>query len=68
MTQAIQQKKSELDDAKRELSTWKQYDAIREDGSGAQDRRHEERGQYLQDRVQCISQELRALEAAQPKE
>jgi hypothetical protein len=48
----------ELTSAQNELSSWEEYDMRREDGSGAQDRRHEERGQNLRDRVWELNQKV----------
>lgn len=41
----------DLQSTQQELSVWDDHDLTREDGSGAQDRRHEDRGSKLRDRV-----------------
>ncbi|MDU4254520.1 hypothetical protein [Pseudomonas sp.] len=61
----IDQKKADLEGAIRELSNWEDYDARREDGSGAQDRRHEERGESLRNRVDQLAREVQDLEKKQ---
>ncbi|HHH9443084.1 TPA: hypothetical protein ACP32N_005072 [Pseudomonas aeruginosa] len=61
----IAQKKAELESAIRELTNWEEYDARREDGSGAQDRRHEERGDTLRERVDTLVKEVETLEKDQ---
>lgn len=54
-TQEIQQK---LDTALRELEIWKDARFTREDGSAAQDRRFEERGESLKQQVDDLSRQL----------
>ncbi len=54
-TQKIQQ---ELDTARRELEIWEDARFTREDGSAAQDRRFEERGETLRQRVAELSRRL----------
>ncbi|HEE8951349.1 TPA: hypothetical protein QH699_003066 [Providencia rettgeri] len=54
--------KAELAEANSELDSWISYDMRREDGSGAQDRRHEEMGQRLHDQVRSLSNKIEALE------
>ncbi|EDP9872010.1 hypothetical protein LSB85_004680 [Salmonella enterica] len=51
---------TELAAAQADLAQWEEYDLRREDGSGAQDRRHEERGENLKNRVWQASQEVEA--------
>ena len=41
----------ELAGAFQDLSMWKEHDMNRRDGSGAQDRRHEETGEWIRERV-----------------
>ncbi|WP_439254468.1 hypothetical protein [Pseudomonas monteilii] len=58
---------AELASAHSAREQWEQYDMVREDGSMAQDRRHEESGEY---RLECIREaaesvrNLRALIAS----
>ncbi len=44
--------------AKHELSLWEQQNLTREDGSPAQDRRFEERGDRLKEEVFALSRQL----------
>lgn len=55
---------SDLDSALRELSSWEEQGQNRRDGSGAQDRRFEERGELLRDRVDGLSSEIEKLKSA----
>lgn len=55
---------TDLDSALGELSSWEEQGQDRRDGSGAQDRRFEERGQRLQDRVDGLSSEINELKSA----
>lgn len=51
---------AELVSAGQELSIWKDHDMHREDGSGAQDRRHEETGEWLRERLREASEKVAA--------
>ncbi|WP_032699580.1 hypothetical protein [Pseudomonas syringae] len=61
MSGTLDDKKAELERAIQELGQWEEYDSRREDGSGAQDRRHEERGESLRKRVAGLSAEVDSL-------
>lgn len=54
-----------LDSARQDLKSWEEYDSRREDGSGAQDRRHEESGQYrreqLEEAAEAVSQQKKLI-------
>lgn len=56
--QALQQ---QLAQYQRELKDWEDQRFTRNDGSPAQDRRFEERGERLQEQVYRLSRELEAL-------
>lgn len=60
---ALEAKKAELAEAKAELDSWREYDLRREDGSGAQDRRHEEMGESLRRAVRALAAEVNKLES-----
>lgn len=60
--ETLDAKKAELAAAESELDSWYEYDARRPDGSGAQDRRHEERGESLCRRVSALTQEVSQLQ------
>lgn len=53
----------QLGTAKRELESWKSYDSRRSDGSGAQDRRHEEAGEGLRETVWQLEQAVKSQQA-----
>lgn len=53
----------QLSAAKRDLSNWVSYDMRRSDGSGAQDRRHEETGEGLREDVRTLEQAVKAQQA-----
>ncbi|MFA0945256.1 MULTISPECIES: hypothetical protein [Pseudomonas syringae group] len=55
MKQVLQQ---QLATAKAELESWEQQGLTRNDGSQAQDRRLEERGESLQERVGELARQL----------
>jgi hypothetical protein len=61
MSGTLDDTKAELECAIQELGQWEEYDSRREDGSGAQDRRHEERGESLRKRVAGLSAEVDSL-------
>jgi hypothetical protein len=61
MSSTLEDKKAELERAIQELDQWEEYDSRREDGSGAQDRRHEARGESLRTRVAELSAEVDSL-------
>ncbi|MEO9269297.1 hypothetical protein ABI244_00545 [Serratia ureilytica] len=46
---------TQLANAKAALTQWEERDLVREDGSMAQDRRHEERGERLRKEVERLS-------------
>lgn len=54
--------KAELKSADDELSSWYHHDLNRRDGSGAQDRRHEERGDSLKERLYQAGKKVEAQE------
>lgn len=45
---------TQLANAEAELSQWEEHDLHRKDGSMAQDRRHEERGERLRQKVERL--------------
>lgn len=49
--------------ASRDLENWEEHDRNRSDGSAAQDRRHEETGQWIRDRIRDAKAEIQALKA-----
>lgn len=59
----LEAKKAELAEAQAELDSWQEYDYRRKDGSGAQDRRHEERGESLLRAVRALKAEVSQLES-----
>ncbi len=61
--EVLQRRKAELAAAKSEYLSWSEYDARREDGSSAQDRRHEERGEALLCDLHELEQAVRHLQA-----
>lgn len=52
---------SELAAAKSELRSWLLMNASRKEGSGAQDRRNEQRGEALEDKIKSIEHEIRQI-------
>lgn len=52
----------ELASARDELERWKWHSIEREDGSPAQDRRNEEIGESLRERIQELTDKLKTLE------
>jgi len=44
----------DLDNARRELDSWHEYDSRRSDGSSRQDRLHEDRGDDLRRKVRNL--------------
>lgn len=57
--EAIEQ---QLASARGELDSWEWQSINREDGSGAQDRRNEERGENLRRRIRELSDKLKSFE------
>ena len=62
INEIFETKKAELAAAQSELDSWYEYDARRPDGSGAQDQRHEERGESLRHKVFTLTQEVSQLQ------
>lgn len=60
---ALEAKRAELAAAEAELANWVDYDSRRRDGSGAQDRRHEEMGESLRREVRALREEVSKLES-----
>lgn len=58
--QKLAQLEQELKEAEEALAQWQEHDFNRRDGSGAQDRRHEERGERLRDAVSSARQAVEA--------
>ena len=58
-----QELQQQLSTAKAELESWEQQGLTRNDGSQAQDRRFEERGERLRERVGELASQLGALSA-----
>lgn len=58
--QKLAQLEQELKKAEEALAQWQEHDFNRRDGSGAQDRRHEERGERLRDAVWSARQAVEA--------
>lgn len=44
--------------ALRDMDNWEEHDRTRSDGSGAQDRRHEETGQWIRERIRDARQDI----------
>lgn len=59
----LAQLEEELAGALRDLANWKEHDMNRSDGSGAQDRRHEETGEWIKERVYEAQQAIASLKA-----
>lgn len=51
---------NQLADAEAALSQWEDRDLNRRDGSMAQDRRHEDRGERLRQEVERLSHQVRS--------
>lgn len=61
MSNSTQQElQQQLTEAQQELSNWEHQGLTRNDGSPAQDRRFEERGERLRDRVDELTRQLEA--------
>ena len=58
--QQLAQLEQELKEAEEALAQWQEYDLNRRDGSGAQDRRHEERGERMRNAVWSARQAVDA--------
>lgn len=58
-----QELQQQLAAAQRELESWEQQSLTRNDGSQAQDRRFEERGERLRERVGELSRQLEVMSA-----
>ncbi|HFL7937824.1 hypothetical protein IYR97_23670 (plasmid) [Pseudomonas fulva] len=56
-----EQLQQQLDTAEQELDIWERQRFTREDGSPAQDRRFEERGENLGARISDLSRQLNQL-------
>ncbi len=63
-----EQLQQQLDAAEQELDNWERQRCTREDGSQAQDRRFEERGENLGARISALSRQLNQLNADEPKD
>ncbi|ENC6659395.1 MULTISPECIES: hypothetical protein [Aeromonas] len=59
---ALEEKKAKLAAVQSDLDNWEDYDLRREGGSGAQDRRHEEIGESLRNKVWSLTAEIKQLE------
>lgn len=58
-----QELQQQLMSAQGELESWEQQALTRNDGSPAQDRRFEERGERLRERVRELSRQLETMSA-----
>lgn len=65
--QTLKQLQDALQTAINERENWELQDLHRRDGSGAQDRRHEERGERLENHVHEARRALNAYQAQTDK-
>lgn len=57
-----QQLQQQLATAQGELESWERQSYTRNDGSPAQDRRFEERGEHLRERIDELARQLEEIE------